>query len=513
VGGLVCAAAALAAPAPPKSLPPRNLSAVAADAVIPDVAVDSKGDTVVVWAQALGSDWTVNSVYRPAGGSWSPPLPLSAVASHVASPQVAVAGSTVVATWVRYNGKNLITQVAQRDPKTGSWSMPVSLSPSGRDALAPKVAVDARGDTVVLWADVGLTSWTIQSAYRPAGGSWENTTLLDSPEQGTAEPEVAMDSAGNATAVWAATGGASGWTVRAAVRTATGVWSKPTVLSGKDAAGSLAPELSLEGNGDTTVVWSRSVGNTSELEQVVRSAATGKWSKAKNLFPGAPDAVAVQIATNPKGDGVMVWTSSRPGGFTVDASVRRPGKTWSKPTSLVPPGAGALSPQVAIDAHGSALAVWSRELGGVSRVQAAALAGTATTWSPARTLSLGAADALTPQAALDPDGDGATAWAHIDGQTFVIQGAGYDATGPWLTNLTLPATGTVGNRLVFSVVPKDVWSAVKSVHWTFGDGSNTSGKATSHVYTQPGRFTVQLTTTDSAGHIRTLRRVVTIGST
>jgi len=511
VAAVVCAAgAALAASTPPKSLPPRNLSRAAADAVIPDVAVDSKGDTVVVWAQALGADWTVQSVYRPAGGSWSAPLPLSAAAGHVGSPQVAVAGSNVVAAWVRYNGKNLITQVAARDPKTGSWSIPVSLSPSGRDAQAPKVAVDARGDAVVVWADVGLSSWTIQSAYRPAGGTWENTALLDSPEQGTAQPEVAMDPAGDATAAWTATGGSTGWTVRASHRTSGGVWSKPVVLSGPDATGSVAPQLSLEGNGDATAVWSRSVGNSTGLEQVARSAATGKWTPVKRLFPGSAAAVAPQIATDAKGDGVMVWTSSQPDGFTVDASVRRPGKTWSKPTSLVPAGPGVLSPQVAMDAHGGALAVWSREIGGVSRVQAAALPATGTKWSPAKALSQAGHDALTPQAALDADGDGATAWARVEGQTFVIQGAGWDATGPSLTNLVLPVTGTVGKRIAFSVAPTDVWSAVKSVQWTFGDGSFTSGRLTSHVYTQAGRFAVQVTTTDSAGHVRTLRRFVTI---
>jgi hypothetical protein len=507
---VLCAAAtALGATTPPKSLLPQSLSAAGADAVIPDVAVDSKGDTVVVWAQAVNQDWTVQSAYRPAGGSWTKPLPLSAAAGHVQSPEVAVAGSTVVATWLRYNGKNLILQVAQRDPKTGSWSIPVSLSPSGRDAQTPKVAVDTRGDAVVVWADVGLNpSWTIQSAYRPAGGSWENTTLLDSPEQGTAQPDVAVDAAGNATAVWAASGNGRVWTVRASYRTAAGVWSKRAVLSGPDPTGPVAPQLALEGNGGATAVWSRSIGNTIGLELVTRSAATGKWSPVTKLFSGAPAAVSPEIATDAKGDGVIVWTS-QPSAFTVDASVRRPGKPWSKPTQLAT-GGGAVSPQVAIDAHGGALAVWARNIGSVSRVQAAALPVTGTKWSAAKAISTTGGDSITPQAALDADGDGATAWGRVAGETSVIQAAGYDATGPSLNNLVLPAAGTVGKRLAFSVAPTDVWSPVASVRWTFGDGSFTSSKVTSHVYTQARRYTVHLTATDSAGHVRTVSRVVTI---
>ena len=45
------------------------------------------------------------------------------------------------------------------------------------------------------------------------------------------------------------------------------------------------------------------------------------------------------------------------------------------------------------------------------------------------------------------------------------------------------------------------------VRW---DGRTGSGKLTSHVYAQTGRFTVQVTATDSAGHVRTVKRVVTI---
>ena len=77
---------------------------------------------------------------------------------------------------------------------------------------------------------------------------------------------------------------------------------------------------------------------------------------------------------------------------------------------------------------------------------------------------------MTPQVALDPDGDGAVVWARYDGRSFVIQGAGYDGAGPVLDKLSVPATGVVGKRLTFSVAPRDVWSAVGSIHWIFGDG-------------------------------------------
>jgi hypothetical protein len=154
--------------------------------------------------------------------------------------------------------------------------------------------------------------------------------------------------------------------------------------------------------------------------------------------------------------------------------------------------------------------VWATSISGLSRVQAASLAATGTSWSPPRTLSKAGGDALTPEVALDPDGDGAVVWARYDGKSFVIQGAGYDGAGPVLDKLSVPATGVVGKRLTFSVAPRDVWSAVGSIHWIFGDGRTGSGKLTSHVYTDPGRYSAQVTATDLAGRARTLRRTVTI---
>jgi hypothetical protein len=511
---LALAVAAGAAPVvapPPKPLAPRDLSAADADAVIPDVALDAKGDTVVVWAQAKGSVWTIQSVYRPAAGVWGAPQALSTAADHVASPRVAIAGSSVVAIWERYVGKSLITQTADRDSATGVWSVPTSLSTSGRDGQEPQVAVDARGDTVAVWASVSIRGWTVESAYRPAGGSWQPTVPLDALGPGTGAPDVVIDSAGVATAVWATTAG-SGYEVTASTRQADGTWSKPVALSGPDATASISPQLALEGNNDVIAVWSRSLGTTTVLETTTKSAATGTWSPVRRLFPSAPPAVSPQIATDAKGDGVIVWTSSSQSGLSVMASVRRPGKPWGKPVALQNAGSGALAPQVALDQHGAALAVWAHAVAGSSRVQAAGLPPVGLKWSTARSLSKGGSDALTPEVALDPDGDGAVAWARYSGQSFTIQAAGYDATPPTLDKLSLPVAGVRGKRLVFSVSPKDVWSAVSSIRWSFGDGTTTIGKLTSHAYSKPGRYTVQVTVTDSAGHARSLRRTVTISA-
>ena len=265
-------------PLPPKLVTPRNLSANGADAVIPSVATDAKGNTVVAWAQARGSDWTIQAVYRPAGGSWGLPRGLSMPANHVASPQVAIAGTNVVAVWERFDGKNLIAQTADRDPKTGTWGIPTSLSAGGRDAQAPRIAIDARGDTAAVWASVGLQGWTIQAAYRPGGGSWLPTAVLDAPQVGTGCARRRRRQRRRRDRRLDGDDGQRLARVRLlpAGRRQLDEGGLPLGCRSERIACAAARPRALRAT--CTAVWSRSVGAIIVPELSTRSAATGAWS-------------------------------------------------------------------------------------------------------------------------------------------------------------------------------------------------------------------------------------------
>src|SRR5207248_4424557 len=116
------------------------------------------------------------------------------------------------------------------------------------------------------------------------------------------------------------------------------------------------------------VVWSRSVGTAMVIEAATRSASTGAWTPPTRVVPTGADALAPSIAVDKRGDGVIVWTSSDKSGLALLASYRRPGKAWGAPVVLSAPAPGPLAPQVALDSRGDALVVWTRPIGGFSRV-------------------------------------------------------------------------------------------------------------------------------------------------
>src|ERR1051325_6115370 len=106
-----------------------------------------------------------------AAPAWVLPAPdLSAAGQNASSPQVAIdPAGDAVAVWTRFNGTNTIIQSASR-PAGGAWSAPLDLSAAGQNASSPQIAVDPAGNAVAVWTRSNGTNNIIQTASKPAGG-------------------------------------------------------------------------------------------------------------------------------------------------------------------------------------------------------------------------------------------------------------------------------------------------------------------------------------------------------
>jgi len=62
----------------------------------------------------------------------------------------------------------------------------------------------------------------------------------------------------------------------------------------------------------------------------------------------------------------------------------------------------------------------------------------------------------------------------------------------------------------FANESSDAASGIATYNWTFGDGSNGTGEATSHIYITTGSFIVNLTTIDNAGFSASQTQTITI---
>jgi hypothetical protein len=92
-----------------------------------------------------------------AAAGWAGPVRLSAPGDLAASPRVTIGGrGTAVAVWAQLHGggADYVVMTSTRPPG-GSWTPPVALSAPGQFAFAPAVAVSPAGGAVVMWSAAG----------------------------------------------------------------------------------------------------------------------------------------------------------------------------------------------------------------------------------------------------------------------------------------------------------------------------------------------------------------------
>jgi hypothetical protein len=498
---LLAAASAGAAPA---WLAPVDLSVAGQSVFVPQVAFDAQGNAVAVWGRSNGTNSIVQGAVRPAGGSWQAPVDLSAAGQNAYYPQVAFdAQGNAVAVWSRYDGVNYIVQGAVRPAASGVWEAPADLSAAGQSASGAQVAVDAQGNALAVWHRYSGSNWIVQGAVRPAGGAWQAPVDL---AVGASAPQVAVDAQGNAVAVWERCNGTD-CMVQGAVRAAGGAWQAPVDLS---LAGQsvLDPQVAVDAQGNTVAVWSRSDGTDYIVQGAVRPAASGVWQAPVDLSGAGQSAVAAQVAVDAQGDTVAVWQRANGTDYIVQGAVRAAGGAWQAPVDLSAAGPSTSGPQVAFDAQGNAVAVWTRFNGANFIVQGAVRAATGA-WQAPVDLSAAGRNADFAQVAFDAQGNAVAVWQRYDGAEWIAQGAGYDAAGPLLQALSIPTTGTAGQPLSLSVAPLDVWSGL-TTSWSFGDGASARMTSATHSYAVPGSYNLAVTSTDALDNTTTATRTITI---
>ena len=505
-GGLWLLLGGGSAVAAPAWLPAVDVSVAGADATVPQVAVDSRGDATAVWERSNGTNSIVQAALRPAGGAWQAPVDMSAPGQDAFDAVVVLdAQGVATAVWDRFNGSNHIVQAAIR-PSGGVWQAPVDLSVAGGDAVIPQVALDAHGDATAVWIRSNGTNYIVQAAIRPAGGTWQAPVDLSVPGHEAREPGIAVNAQGDATAVWRRSNGTD-YIVQAAIHPAGGTWQAPVDLSATGQS-ALGPQVAVDSQGDATAVWQRPNGTNSIAQAALRPAG-GVWQAPVDVSAGGQDAFDPVVALDAQGGATAAWERFNGANYIVQSAIRPAGGVWQAPVDLSVTGQNASLPQVALDAHGNADAVWERSNGATDIVQGATRPAGGTWQAPVDLSALGQ-NALNPQIALDLQGNATAVWQRFNATNYIVQAAGYDAAGPQLHGVSIPVSGTAGLPLSFSISPLDVWSPIASTNWSFGDGQSATGASVTHAYSNPGSYTVTASSADTLANATSTAENITI---
>ena len=335
-----------------------------------EMAVDARGDAIATWARYNGKITVAESTYRPAGGSWQAPVAVvTEPGTEVVPARIAMdSEGDAIAVW-RSNASHFVESSYR--PAGGSWQAPVTVSSEAGNGYEPDVAMDAKGDAVAVWRHFpGAGEEVIQAAFKPAGGVWSATADLSktAPEVHPYGAVVAIDSADEALAVWGRSNGTN-QIIQAAAMQAGGSW-QPAVNLSEAGQSAERPQLAMDTQGDAVAIWERNNG-TEQIIQAASRPAGGVWQPAANLSEGGHSASFPQVAIDSKGDAVGVWNRYNGANEVIQGASRPASGGWQGPVNLSEPGQNTYQPDVSMDAQGDAVAVWERGANPSWTVQAA----------------------------------------------------------------------------------------------------------------------------------------------
>jgi hypothetical protein len=332
----------------------------------------------------------------------------------------------------------------------------------------PDVAVDAAGDAVAIWERHVGGEEVVEASERPAGGEWSEPEVLSLPGEEGRRSQVAIDAAGNAIAIWV-TGGITDYFVRTAARPSGGEWSAPEDLS-ELIEDPIQPRVALDAGSEAVAVWTTLSAGDRIVQGAVRSA-NGQWSEPDDLSDTGQDVNALldapDAAIDAAGNAVAVWTRFNGSDEIVQAAVRPAGGDWAEPDDLSAAGQDAGEPAVAIEAAGEAVAVWHRS-NGANLILQGAVRPAGGDWAEPDDLSAAGQNAAEPDVAVDQEGRAVAVWSRFNGANHIIQGAVRPAGGEWADPDDLSASGR--NAFVPVVATNDAVGAVAS--WSRSDGAN-----------------------------------------
>ena len=86
---------------------------------------------------------------------------------------------------------------------TGSWSTPVDLSAAGGNAQGPQISVDAAGNAIAVWQRGDGSNDTVQTSSSTDGGvTWSTAEDLSAAGVIAQNPQITADAKGNVFAIW-----------------------------------------------------------------------------------------------------------------------------------------------------------------------------------------------------------------------------------------------------------------------------------------------------------------------
>jgi hypothetical protein len=321
-----------------------------------DAAGDAQGNVVAVWGAR--SDTNEEHVwanrYTPAGG-WGTAERISDAQEGGAVPWVAMTPQgDAVAVWIRDG-----VWSSRFTPSEG-WGAAERFS-TDVAARFPRVVVDPQGNALAIWRSADIessptrTDWIVASRFTVTQG-WAADEVIETEGDMFGYLALAGTDDGSAVLVWSDEPGDGTHSVWAKHFDPTDGWSTSEIISVDQ---SLFPRVAMDSQGNAVAIWNR---RESGALEVWANRFTGGWGEPELISDPDNNAFASDIAMDPAGNAIAVWVDSRDLSPAIGTNQFTPSTGWGAPGSAYGGDDAYLDylPQVAVNAEGHAVTVFGR---------------------------------------------------------------------------------------------------------------------------------------------------------
>jgi hypothetical protein len=211
-------------------------------------------------------------------------------------------------------------------------------------------------------------------------------------------------------------------------------WQSPRLIESDNAGDAFTPEIAIDGSGNGLAVWGQSDGTRFNIWANRFTPGSG-WGTAELIeTENAGDAISPQIATDGSGNALAVWYQSDGTRLNIWANRFTPGSGWGTAELIETDNTrDAYVPEIAIDGSGNALAVFQLFDGTRMNIWANRYTP-GSGWGTAELIETdNAGSAASPQIAINGSGNALTVWHQYDGALFNIWANRYTPGSGWGT--------------------------------------------------------------------------------
>ncbi len=399
------------------------------------IAVDSRGNGFAVWSFFNGSFAVIQAGTLPKNALEWQKSTLSQDGHNAFLPELAVnPQGQAIAVWARFNGTHHVIQAStftkidhcDKPNRSSEWMATADLSPPGVDAIIPQVAIDNEGNAIAVWiAKIGDAA-IVQSATLSKGATnWTLTGNLSPVDQTSYDAQIAIDASGKAYAVWTNFFDANNIIIQGALLPKGSLtWTHTSNLS-PSAQASFGPNLAVNPSGFAVTVWTQRDGSSVLVNSASLASGETLWQLAGNTVsvPGQ-SSFSAEVTFNPEGIAVAIWNGGvDPESIIQTANFNAQTNQWIGHQDISTNEVFASAPQISFNPNGNALAVWTALTDTHLIIQSAGFYKNGSIWKPLPNISGTDSDFFStyPRLAFDPLGNGIAIWQDVSNSVDKIQ--------------------------------------------------------------------------------------------